>query len=60
VAEAITLVVGARGQDYPTANLRADRFDGGWCVYAPAMIDDDAVLDTRSVFLVGNSGRVRN
>jgi hypothetical protein len=60
-AEAITSVVdrvGAHGQDYPTANLRADRFEGGWCVYAPEMIADLGP-ETRSVFLVGNSGRVK-
>lgn len=60
-AEAITSVVdrvGAHGRDYPTANLRADRFEGGWCVYAPEMIADPGP-ETRSVFLVGISGRVK-
>ena len=60
-AEAITLVVdrvGAHGQDYPVANLRADRFEGGWCVYAPEMVADPGP-ETRAVFLVGLSGRVR-
>ncbi|MEU4446197.1 hypothetical protein AB0K14_33105 [Actinosynnema sp. NPDC050801] len=66
-AQAISLVVErirTDGQDYPTEDLTADRILGGWCVYAPVMVaDGDPVADvdepvTRSVFLVGVSGRV--
>ncbi|RKN35877.1 hypothetical protein [Streptomyces hoynatensis] len=65
---AISLVVErirARGLDYPTRGLAADRFDGGWSVYAPAEVDESdpmAFLDLpvgRSVFLVGDLGRVK-
>jgi hypothetical protein len=40
--------------------LVAAQFDGGWCVYAPVMVADDAPagLVTRSVFLVSETGRV--
>lgn len=61
-AQAISAVVEeirSSGLDYPTDDLRAERFDGGWFVYAPVMIADDIDLETRSVFLVGASGRVK-
>ncbi|MHC9297396.1 hypothetical protein ACRCUN_33480 [Mycobacterium sp. LTG2003] len=54
----------ARGLDYPTDGLEADRFDVGWAVYAPVDIDESdpmAFLDMpvgRAVFLVGDSGRI--
>jgi hypothetical protein len=73
-AQAIASVVErirAGDLDYPVTGLLADQFLGGWCVYAPAMIADPADTDsdagtgtdtdepsTRSVFLVGDSGRV--
>ena len=66
--QAISLAVGwitSRGLDYPTEGLEAERFDGGWCVYAPVEVDDSdpmAFLDApvgRSVFLVGDSGRIK-
>jgi hypothetical protein len=66
-AQAISSVVErirSHGLDYPVTGLTADRFHGGWCVYAPALIadgDEPEDLDmpvTRSVFLVGESGRV--
>ena len=51
------------GLDYPVDDLRADQFDGGWCVYSPAVLadsDDDSDEPVpRSVFLVGESGRVK-
>jgi hypothetical protein len=63
---AISLVleeIRAGGLDYPVAGLRAEAFNGGWCVYAPEMLADGDPLDdvdvTRSVFLVGGSGRVK-
>lgn len=66
-AQAVSLVVGlirARGLDYPTEGLAADRFEAGWSVYAPVEVDESdpmAFLDMpvgRSVFLVGDSGHV--
>lgn len=67
-AQAMSLVVARIREDglaYPTENLTAAQFLGGWCVYAPAMIaDEDPPPDEhgeviRSVFLVGDpSGRV--
>ncbi|HEY1572994.1 MAG TPA: hypothetical protein VGG05_16750 [Pseudonocardiaceae bacterium] len=71
-AAATSLVVGriqSDGLDYPTEDLTAAQFDGGWCVYSPSVIadgdaDEDLAEDpenpvTRSVFLVGEgSGRV--
>src|ERR1700743_3091878 len=71
-AAAMSLVVGriqSDGLDYPTEDLTAAHFDGGWCVYSPIVIadgdeDEDLAEDlenpvTRSVFLVGEgSGRV--
>lgn len=66
-AQAISLVVErirARGLDYPTEGLQADRFEAGWSVYAPVDVDESdpmAFLDMpvgRSVFLVGDSGRI--
>ncbi|TCO54188.1 hypothetical protein [Actinocrispum wychmicini] len=62
-AQAISLVVEwvrSRGLDYPVQELTADRFEGGWCVYAPVMIADNDSDEPvrRSVFLVGESGRV--
>lgn len=67
-AQAMSLVV-ARIRDegiaYPTENLIAAQFYGGWCVYSPTMIaDEDPPPDAhgdviRSVFLVGDpSGRI--
>lgn len=65
---AISLVVRwirAHGMDYPTEGLVADRFEVGWSVYAPVDVDDSdpmAFLDMpvgRSVFLVGDSGRIK-
>jgi hypothetical protein len=59
-ARAISSVVEwvrSRGFDYPTDDLTAAAFDGGWCVYAPVMISD-ADLPSRTVFLVGAHGRV--
>jgi hypothetical protein len=67
-ARAVSLVVErirARRLDYPTEGLAADRFAGGWSVYAPVDVDDSdpmAFLDMpvgRSVFLVGDTGRVK-
>ncbi len=63
-AQAISSVVewlGAHESDYPADDLRAAPFQGGWCVYAPDMIAEEpsVPLDTRSVFLVGESGRVK-
>ncbi|WP_233823373.1 hypothetical protein [Saccharothrix sp. S26] len=57
--------VRARGLDYPTEGLVADRFEAGWSVYAPVEVDESdpmAFLDLpvgRSVFLVGDSGRIK-
>ncbi|ROP42729.1 hypothetical protein [Saccharothrix texasensis] len=65
---AIALVVESirsRRLDYPTEGLVADRFEAGWSVYAPVEVDESdpmAFLDMpvgRSVFLVGDSGRVK-
>ncbi|MET9880217.1 hypothetical protein ABZZ36_37255 [Actinacidiphila glaucinigra] len=67
-AQAVSLVVEhirARRLDYPTEGLTADRFTGGWSVYAPVEVaesDPMAFLDIpvgRSVFLVGDTGRVK-
>ncbi|MBM9440311.1 hypothetical protein [Actinacidiphila bryophytorum] len=67
-ARAVSLVVErirARRLDYPTEGLAADRFAGGWSVYAPVDVDESdpmAFLDMpvgRSVFLVGDTGRVK-
>ncbi|HEY4458328.1 MAG TPA: hypothetical protein VGN81_28700 [Pseudonocardiaceae bacterium] len=71
-AQAISLVVArirAGELDYPTQDLTASQFHGGWCVYSPVMITDGVLVEdpedefdaevTRSVFLVGeSSGRV--
>jgi hypothetical protein len=41
--QAITLVsdwIRARGLDYPTVGLEADRFEAGWSVYAPVEVDE--------------------
>ncbi|MBO0880632.1 MAG: hypothetical protein J2P17_09860 [Mycobacterium sp.] len=66
-AQAIALVsdyIRSRGLDYPSEGLEAVPFDAGWRVYAPVDIDESdpmAFLDMpvgRSVFLVGNSGRI--
>ncbi len=66
-AKAISLVaerIRSRGLDYPAAELTAEHFYGGWCVYAPVMIavsdvpEDPDMPMTRSVFLVGESGNV--
>jgi hypothetical protein len=65
---AISLVVErirTRQLDYPTQGLAADRFEGGWSVYAPVEVDESdpmAFLDMpvgRSVFLVSDVGRVK-
>jgi hypothetical protein len=63
-ARAISLVleqIRADGDDYPTDDLTAAQFDGGWCVYAPVMLADDAPpgLVTRSVYLVNQTGYVK-
>lgn len=67
-AKAISLVtewIRSRGLDYPTSELEADPFDGGWSVYAPVEVDESdpmAFLDMpvgRSVFLVGETGRIK-
>ncbi|GHE59104.1 hypothetical protein GCM10014715_10390 [Streptomyces spiralis] len=67
-AQAVSLVVErirTRRLDYPTQGLAADRFEGGWSVYAPVDVDDSdpmAFLDMpvgRSVFLVSDIGRVK-
>jgi hypothetical protein len=65
--QAISLVsdfVRSRGLDYPTEELRADRFEAGWSVYAPVGVDDADPMSFvnipvgKSVFLVGDSGRI--
>jgi len=51
----------SQGLDYPTQELTAAQFDGGWLVYALEMIIDSegaAPRETRAVFLVGESGRI--
>ncbi|MEU4743991.1 LCP family protein [Actinosynnema sp. NPDC023658] len=67
-ARAISLVserIRSEGLDYPTEDLTAERFQGGWCVFAPVMVvdgDPEDYLDdlgTRSVFLVGLHGRIQ-
>jgi hypothetical protein len=67
-AQAISLVadwIRSQGLDYPTEGLEADRFEMGWSVYAPVDVDESdpmAFLDMpvgRSVFLVGDSGRIK-
>jgi hypothetical protein len=67
-ARAVSFVVErirARGLDYPTQGLAADRFEGGWSVYAPVEVDESdpmAFLDLpigRSVFLVSDLGRIK-
>ena len=67
-ARAVALVaewLQARRLDYPTEGLVADRFEGGWSVYAPVEVDESdpmAFLDMpvgRSVFLVSDVGRVK-
>ncbi|MFB7945508.1 hypothetical protein ACFC6L_11340 [Kitasatospora phosalacinea] len=67
--EALRLVaerIAATGADYPVDALVAERFPGGWSVYAPVEVDDSdptAFLESlpvgRSVFLVGDLGRIR-
>ncbi|WP_162907128.1 hypothetical protein [Allorhizocola rhizosphaerae] len=66
-SRAIDLVaewIRSRRLDYPTDGLEAERFAGGWSVYAPVEIDESdpmAFLDMpigRSVFLVSDSGRI--
>lgn len=55
----------SHGLDYPTEDLEADRFEVGWCVYAPVDIDESdpmAFLEMpvgRSVFFIGDSGRIQ-
>lgn len=52
------------GMDYPTIGLVADRFEAGWCVYAPVEVDASdptSFLDMpvgRAIFLIGDSGRI--
>lgn len=67
-AGAVALVrehIDARGLDYPSRGLEADRFAAGWSVYAPVDIDDSdpmAFLDLpldRSVFLISDVGRIK-
>jgi hypothetical protein len=66
--QAISLVtdwIRSQGISYPTEGLVADRFEVGWSVYAPVEIDESdplSFLDIpvgRSVFLVGDSGRIK-
>ncbi|WP_146877301.1 hypothetical protein [Actinomadura madurae] len=66
-AQAIALVVKrirSRNLDYPTDGLVADRYEGGWCVYASVDVDESdpvAFLEMpvgRLVFLVGETGLV--
>ncbi|XVS61017.1 hypothetical protein ACQPYE_22195 [Actinosynnema sp. CA-299493] len=66
-ARAISLVaerIRSEGSDYPTQDLRAEQFRGGWCVFAPVMVADPDPADDspgpvrRSVFLVGGCGQV--
>lgn len=66
-AQAIALVTEFilwRDLDYPSDELKAERFSAGWSVYAPVGIDESdptAFQDVsvgRSVFLVSDSGRV--
>jgi hypothetical protein len=67
-AQAISLVterIQSQGLPYPVDDLRAEQFYGGWCVYSPDVIADEEdeeedpdIPVTRSVFLVGESGRV--
>lgn len=67
-AQAISTVVSwirSTGMDYPTEGLEAERFEVGWCVYAPVAVDDSdpfAFLELpvgQTLFLVGDSGRVK-
>jgi hypothetical protein len=59
-AQAISLVVQqifSDGLAYPTEGLMAEGFEGGWCVYAPAVIEVDnpmavSEVPRPSVFLV--------
>lgn len=61
---AVTRYIRDHNLDYPVENLAADRFEGGWSVYAPVDVDPSdpmAFLDMpvgRAVFLVGDSGRI--
>lgn len=66
--EAITLVAAwilRHGVDYPTNELEAHRFDGGWRVYAPVDVDLSDPMKflqmpvDRTVFLISDSGRIK-
>ena len=60
-AEAISLVtewILWENLDYPTDGLAAERFDVGWRVYARVAGDEADPVAVRSIFLVGDSGRV--
>ncbi|MEU3493428.1 hypothetical protein ABZ747_08005 [Kitasatospora cineracea] len=67
--EALRLVaerIAATGADHPVDRLVAERFPGGWSVYAPVEADDGdpaafpgSLPVGRSVFLVGDLGRIR-
>ncbi|MGW4816833.1 hypothetical protein ACWEPB_35035 [Kitasatospora cineracea] len=67
--EALRLVaerIAATGADHPVDRLVAERFPGGWSVYAPVEVDDgdpaafpESLPVGRSVFLVGDLGRIR-
>lgn len=60
----VVLWIRARGLDYPTEELTAERFSVGWSVCAPVQIDESdplSFLDMpvgRAVFLIGDSGRI--
>ncbi len=68
-ARAISLVaerIRCRDLDYSTQDLEADRFQAGWCVYAPAVVDEvwaapGTGMPARPwVFLVGeHSGNIQ-
>jgi len=60
-AEAISLVtewILWENLDYPTGGLAAERFEVGWRVYAPVDGDEADPAALRSMFLVGDTGRV--
>lgn len=65
-AQAISLVVGRIRSDrlqYPTQGLMAEAYDGGWCVYAPAVLEVENPMAVStdvprpSVFLVDDHSR---
>lgn len=61
-AEAISLVtewILWENLDYPTDGLAAERFEVGWRVYAADDGDETDPVALRSMFLVGDTGRVK-